>query len=113
MNNNSSELNSLLIATTVFAIGGLGLFMYNSENSSKSSKRTFDDGNESHSDGEEDETGSESSSDLSIGEVEFDVLDDDDVQDTDNPRAVSSKKGQSQTQTKRNSVASSKTKKRR
>jgi len=109
MNNNSSELNSLLIATTVFAIGGLGLFLYNSEKSS-SKKRNYGDGDgdgdedsDSHSDNE-----SESGSDLSIGEEEFDILDYDDVEDSDNPR-TGPKKGK----TKRNLSASSKTKKRR
>jgi len=99
--NNSSELNSLLIATTVFAIGGLGLFMYNSEKSSSKRKYDNDDDDESRSD-------SGSDSDLSLKDEEFDTLDNEDVQDTDAPQA-SLKKGQ----TKRKSPASSKTKKRR
>ena len=62
--NNSSELNTLLIATTVFAIGGLGLFMYNSD-------KTANDDDDEYLDNDDgsDDTGS----DFSVGEEDMDT----------------------------------------
>ncbi len=95
MNNNSSELNTLLIATTVFAIGGLGLFMYNSD------KTVDDDAND------DDDSQSDSGSDFSLGEEELDDIDGDfdEGEGEDVPRKP--KRGQ----TKRTSNRNSKTKK--
>lgn len=91
---NSSELNTLLIATTVFAIGGLGLFMYNSD------KTTHDDDA-----GEDDaDSQSDSGSDFSLGEEE---LLDDDFDEEDEESSKKPKRGQ----TKRTSNRNSKTKK--
>ena len=91
---NSSELNTLLIATTVFAIGGLGLFMYNSD-------KTF------HDEGEDDaDSQSDSGSDFSLGEEELDTILEDDF---DEEEEASKKPKRSQT--KRSSSRNSKTKK--
>jgi hypothetical protein len=98
MNNNSSELNTLLIATTVFAIGGLGLFMYNSD------KTVDNDVDDDDADSQSDNSGS----DFSLGEEEFDDIIDGDFDEGDEEEvAKKPKKGQ----TKRTSNRNSKTKK--
>ena len=91
---NSSELNTLLIATTVFAIGGLGLFMYNSD-------KTVD-----HDDDDADSQ-SDSGSDFSLGEEELDTILDGDFDEEEEESSKKPKKGQ----TKRASNRNSKTKK--
>ena len=93
--NNSSELNSLLIATTVFAIGGLGLFMYNSD---KTVTEEDDDDSGSQSD---------SGSDFSLGEEELDTILDGDFDEEEENSFKKPKKSQ----TKRASNRNSKTKK--
>ena len=94
MNNNSSELNTLLIATTVFAIGGLGLFMYNSD------KTVNDDDDEVNS---QDDSGS----DFSIDEEEMNETMLDGDFDEEEEASKKPKRGQ----TKRTSNRHSKTKK--
>jgi len=93
---NSSELNTLLIATTVFAIGGLGLFMYNSDKTETTSYEDEDD----------EDSQSDSGSDFSIGEEELDTMLDEDF-DEEEVSSRKPKKGQ----TKRTSNRNSKTKK--
>ena len=92
--NNSSELNTLLIATTVFAIGGLGLFMYNSD---KTADYEDDDA----------DSQSDSGSDFSLGEEELDTILDGDFDEEEEESSKKPKKGQ----TKRTSNRNSKTKK--
>ena len=93
--NNTSELNTLLIATTVFAIGGLGLFMYNSD---KTETVGYDD----------DDSQSDSGSDFSLGEEELDtILDGDFDEEEEEESSKKTKRGQ----TKRASNRNSKTKK--
>ena len=92
---NTSELNTLLIATTVFAIGGLGLFMYNSD---KTETVGYDD----------DDSQSDSGSDFSLGEEELDtILDGDFDEEEEEESSKKTKRGQ----TKRASNRNSKTKK--
>lgn len=93
---NSGELNTLLIATTVFAIGGLGLFMYNSD------KTTYDD----DADEDDADSQSDSGSDFSLGEEELDTMLEDDF-DEEEEASKKPKRGQ----TKRSSSRNSKTKK--
>ena len=64
-----NDIKSLLIATTVLAIGGLGLYMYKSEDSEESGLDYNDDLSESGSD-----TASESDSDTDseIEELNYD-----------------------------------------
>ena len=90
MNNNSSELNTLLIATTVFAIGGLGLFMYNSD-------KTVD-----HDDADDADSQSDSGSDFSLGEEELDTILDSDF-DEEEDSLKKPKKGQTKRALNRNS----------
>ncbi len=94
--NNSSELNTLLIATTVFAIGGLGLFMYNSDKAETTSYGEDDDA----------DSQSDSGSDFSLGEEELDTMLEEDF-DEEEASSKKPKKGQ----TKRISNRNSKTKK--
>ena len=89
--NNSSELNTLLIATTVFAIGGLGLFMYNSD------KTVHDDDYEDDADSR-----SDSGSDFSLGEEELDTILDSDF-DEEEESLKKPKKGQTKRALNRNS----------
>jgi hypothetical protein len=96
--NNSSELNTLLIATTVFAIGGLGLFMYNSDKTERSGYEEEED--------DDADSQSDSGSDFSIGEEELDTMLEGDFDEED----VSSRKPK-KGQTKRTSSRNSKTKK--
>ena len=100
--NNSSELNTLLIATTVFAIGGLGLFMYNSD---KAETVGYEDEDED----DEDDIGSQSDSgsDFSLGDEDLDTILDGDF---DEEEAATLKKNK-KAQTKRTSNRNSKTKK--
>ena len=95
MNNssNSSELNTLLIATTVFAIGGLGLFMYNSD------KTVHDDDYDDDADSR-----SDSGSDFSLGEEELDtILDGDFDKEEEEESSKKPKKGQTKRALNRNS----------
>jgi len=92
---NSSELNTLLIATTVFAIGGLGLFMYNSD-------KTEHDAEEDDADSQ-----SDSGSDFSLDEEELDTILEGDFDEEEEEVSKQPKRGQ----TKRTSSRNSKTKK--
>ncbi len=96
--NNSSELNTLLIATTVFAIGGLGLFIYNSDKAETVGYEDDDDDAGSQSD---------SGSDFSLGEEDLDTMLDGDFDEEEEETLKKNKKGQ----TKRTSNRNSKTKK--
>lgn len=89
--NNSSELNTLLIATTVFAIGGLGLFMYNSD-------KTID-----HDDDDDADSQSDSGSDFSLGEEELDTILDGDFDEDEENSLKKPKKGQTKRALNRNS----------
>ena len=89
--NNSSELNTLLIATTVFAIGGLGLFMYNSD-------KTVD-----HDDDDDADSQSDSGSDFSLGEEELDTILDGDFDEEEENSLKKPKKGQTKRALNRNS----------
>jgi len=64
-----NDIKSLLIATTVLAIGGLGLYMYKSEDSEDSGLDYADDLSESGSDTASD-SGSETASELE--ELDYD-----------------------------------------
>ena len=64
-----NDIKSLLIATTVLAIGGLGLYMYKSED------------NELDYDDEFSESGSEIESDLDLNELEEEDLEELDYDD--------------------------------
>ena len=94
--NNSSELNTLLIATTVFAIGGLGLFMYNSDKTVNNDDDDDDD--------DESQSPSDSGSDFSLGEEELEL-------GRDFDELEESSKKPKRGQTKRTSNRNSKTKK--
>ena len=88
-----NDIKSLLIATTVLAIGGLGLYMYKTE---ENSEDFYDDYTESGS-----ELESESELDLDI-----DDLDDLDEENLDNYKTKKSKNG-----TKKNTKKSKGTRK--
>jgi hypothetical protein len=86
-----NDIKSLLIATTVLAIGGLGLYMYKSED------------NELDYDDEFSESGSEIESDLDLNELEEEDLEELEYDDYETKK---SKKG-----TKRNTKKKSGTRK--
>ena len=74
-----NDIKSLLIATTVLAIGGLGLYMYKSENDE------FDDNDDDFT-----ESGSELESEL---DLDLDNLEEEELEDLDNYSPKKSKKG--------------------
>jgi hypothetical protein len=65
-----NDIKSLLIATTVLAIGGLGLYMYKSEDSELDFDNHIDDNNSETASESGSETGSEL--DYEIEELDYD-----------------------------------------